>query len=293
MLYNKQYNDRMKFVIGVGYYMVHLFFSFLNDSLTKYLIIKISGWQILFFRLLLGSCILLIVILVKDINYLKTQRIALHFLRGVIFFVAILLWSYGLKFSLLSQSTLIAFVIPIFVLVLASIFLKEKVTKSLWVATIIGFCGIIIAIRAYNSAFNIKFIYLIISAILFAIMDILNKKYIDKESLLSMLFYPAFFASIFTFFPAYKTWVAVNSKDLILLSILALGGNLVYYFLLKAFSLVNVSVLSPFRYLEIIIASIIGWVLFDEMINIYLIIASVLIIPSSSYIFYKKLHEHI
>ncbi len=281
----RMYNNNIK---GATWYIMHLVASFFNDAITKHLIKNLPFWQIIFFRLFAGTIMLSLLILFNRKLSFKTSRLFLHMARGGIFFIAISLWCFGLKYCALTSATLIAFTIPIFVLIFAQIFLKEKVNYKSWIATIICFIGIIIISNPANLKFNPYMLYFIISTMLFAILDIINKKSVSKESIITVLLYSSLFASVFTFIPAIKNWISITQNEFLLLIALAIGGNLILYFLLKSFSLVNASFVAPLRYFEVVISTFGGYLLFNEMPDIYTLMGACLIIPATLYISLAK-----
>jgi S-adenosylmethionine uptake transporter len=217
-----------------------------------------------------------------------TERAWIHIARGVILFLAIGIWCYGLGIVPIVNATLTTFTMPLFVLILAPIFLKEKISTSLIVATIIGFIGAVISFDIMHVNFNITSMILLLSALLFASLDIINKKFVKKEPMLSMLFYSALITTILGVFPAYLVWNAPSLHDLIILLYLGAGGNLILYCLLRAFSLVQASSIAPYRYLELVFSSAIGFTIFREIPSLMMAIGAALIIPTTLFVTFTK-----
>jgi drug/metabolite transporter (DMT)-like permease len=79
---------------------------------------------------------------------IKTSRPLFHFIRGLFLALAIFLWISGLKSSQVTIATIINFTIPISILILAHIVLKETVSLKLWVVSFVGVIGILITIAS-------------------------------------------------------------------------------------------------------------------------------------------------
>lgn len=218
----------------------------------------------------------------------KTSRVEVHFIRGAILFLGIALWCYGLSCVPIVSATLMTFIIPLFVLMLAPIFLKEKVNKHLIFATIVGFIGALISLNVIKIDFSLTSLALLVSAFLFASLDIINKKFVMQESMLSMLFYSALVTSILGAIPAYLVWQSVGLHDLLILGYLGAGSNIILFCLLKAFARVTASSVAPYRYLELFFSAAIGFIIFSETPNSTMIIGSLLIIPSTIYVTISK-----
>lgn len=106
-----------------------------------------------------------------------------------------------------------------------------------------------------------------------------------------MLFYSALVTSLLGAIPAYMVWQTPSFHDLTILLYLGAGGNLILYCLLKAFSLVPASSIAPYRYLELIFSSAIGFMIFSETPSIMMVIGALFIIPSTLFVTFVKTKE--
>ena len=277
----------MKYFIGISWFVLSLAISSVNDIIGKYVSANIPPLETAFFRFLFGTFSLIPFILYKGLKSIKTSRPTLHFIRGLFLAVAIFLWIKGLSSSQVTTATIISFTIPIFILILAPIFLGEKVSIKLWIATIVGLIGIIITLNPGDFNFNTDSLLFVIATMLFASLDIMNKKYIIKESMLSMLFYSSLVTVILALFPIlinWRMWQTPKITDLFYLMVLGIGSNAILYCLLKAFRLVKASSVAPFRYLELLFSLGFGYVVFNDLPGYTAYIGASLIIPCSLYI---------
>ncbi|MCE2991404.1 MAG: DMT family transporter [Candidatus Jidaibacter sp.] len=279
------------YLIGIMWFIASLAVSIANDTCMKYLSTSLPPMQITFLRFSFGCLSLLPIMLLNGVQSFYTARKSIHFARGLILFLAMSIWCYGLTIVPIVHATLTTFTIPLFLLLLAPIFLKEKISKPLLLATIAGFIGAVISFDVMNVDFEISSMILLISACLFAFLDVINKRFVQKESMLSMLFYSALVTSALGFIPAYMVWQNPSFDDLLILFYLGAGGNAILYCLLKAFSLVPASSIAPYRYLELIFSSIVGFVIFTEIPTIMMLLGSMLIIPSTLFITFSKTKE--
>lgn len=276
---------------GISWFILSLLISILNDTCMKHLSSNLNCMQITFLRFSFSCLCLLPCMFILGINSLKTNRIKIHLFRGGILFLSIALWCYGLTVVPIANATLVTFIIPLFVLIMAPIFLKEQINLQLVIATLIGFLGALISLNIFAVDFDLINLVLIISAFLFATLDIINKKCVIKETMLSMLFYPALITSLLGAIPAYITWTAVNLHDLVIFIYLGVGSNLILFCLLRALKCLPASTIAPYRYLELIFAAIIGYMIFNENPSQMMIIGSMLIIPSTIYITLRKISK--
>jgi S-adenosylmethionine uptake transporter len=134
--------------------------------------------------------------------------------------------------------------------------------------------------------------YLMFAALLFALSDIVNKKYVSQESNLSMLFYIALGTAVFAFLPAHFGWVSPTPHEYLLLFFLGAGGNLILFFLLKAFSATDVSALAPYRYTELFFAGFFGYLFYQEVPTFWTFVGTGIIIASTASIAYYEIYQN-
>jgi S-adenosylmethionine uptake transporter len=273
---------------AILWFVLSLIVSCTNDAMTKYLGESLHPWEITFFRFLFGVITLLPFMLYQGKQAFQTSRPKLHILRGMLIFVAIGLWGQGIQSAPITTATIMSFTVPIFVLLLAPIFLKERVSWPMWLATLVGFMGILIVLQPDTKNFHQGTLYFIIAASLFGLLDIINKKYVTAEPMLCMLFYSTLFAIGFVLIPAIHHWHTPTSQEILWLVALGGGSNLILYCLLRAFSLANASSLAPFRYLELLISMAIGYIFFQELPNPHSYLGAVIIIPCTLFIGYYQ-----
>ncbi|MEQ9115941.1 MAG: DMT family transporter [Rickettsiales bacterium] len=271
------------YVIGILFYLSHLVISSANDIITKYLGQNLGVHEVVFFRFLF-ACITLLPFMLKDFSSFKTNRITVHAIRGLLLYGGIGLWVFGLRYVQVSTAVVINFTIPIFILLLASMFLKEKIGMHRWVATFFAFLGVIVVNDPTSGGFNAYGIALLAASVMFASLDVINKFFVVKETMLGMLFYSSVFTTLFSAYPASQEWVTPTSKDMILFFVLGGGANLLLFFLLKSFEKIDVSSIAPLRYFELIISSIFAYLVFGDIPDSSTIFGAMIIIPSTLFV---------
>lgn len=282
-----------KYLIGISWFLLSLLVSNLNDVTAKYLGGNLHPTQVAFLRFLFGTLSLLPFMLYYRATSFKTSRPLVHVARGTLLFFGISIWIFGLNFIHITAATILTFTIPLFILILAPIFLGEKVSPRLWFATIIGFLGVLVVFNPLKADFNTLSLVMLLSSLMFASLDIINKKFVIQESMLSMLFYSAVVTTILGFYPAYLFWQQVTTHQLVLLFALGAGSNLILYFLLKAFSIINASDVAPYRYLELVLSAFFGFIIFAEIPTFETMIGACIIIPTTLYVAYQKMESKV
>lgn len=276
-----------KSLFGVFWFIVSLLVSSGNDIITKYLSGSLSVYQVVFIRFMFGTLVLLPFMFYYKGSF-RTKVIGVQFMRGVLLFGGMLLWCKGLTLVKVSTATVINFTIPVFVLILAATFLKERFNWIRFLATIFSVIGIAVVLSPVSSDFNVLSLLLVCSALMFASLDVINKKFISNEGMLVMLFYSSFFTMCLSVIPAYNTWVVPEAMDWFLFAVLGVGANLILYCLLKSFEMVEASFVAPYRYLEFIFSAAMGYIFFAEIPDKSTLYGAIVIIVSTMVVVYES-----
>lgn len=279
----------VNFLWAVGWFTLSLVIGCGNDVAMKYMNSHINPWQTTFFRCFFGTLTLIPCCFYQDRACLRTTRPWLHVVRGMLFCMAMSFWSHGIQEVPIVVVTIVSFTVPLFVLLLSLLFLKERVTGAMWAATLLSFGGILIALQPSYPIAGSSVLLLVLAAMLFGLLDVINKKYIVQESMFGMLFYATLVATLLLAFPALWGNPMPTKRALLGLLGLGIGSNLILYLLLKAFRLTHIAALAPFRYLELLISIGLGYVFFQEIPTTSSYLGAMVVVPCTLFVVY---HQH-
>jgi S-adenosylmethionine uptake transporter len=246
----------------------------------KYLGRQLHPIQIIFLRFLFAAIWLLPFICQKGWE-LRTSRPGVHLFRSCILCAAMLLWCLGLQRATLPMASIVEFSNPLVLLFLANLFLRERITKSRLMITLVGFLGIIIVAEPTACSFNIAIIPLLSSVVLFACADVVNKKFACEESMLATLFLTAIGIALLTGIPAIFLWQPMAVKLWIAVAAIGASANLLFFCIIRSFRLVDASTTAPWRYLEFALSVASGYFFFGETPSISTLFGAVIIIPTT------------
>lgn len=161
----------------------------------------------------------------------------------------------------------------VFVVLLALVFLRERVTAAQWLATALCLAGALIVVRGSapiadpGAAFEFSLApaLALLGALLVAGEVVLIKILVEREGAMTMLLYVNGFAAILLALPATLIWHPLDIGQLAalcLLGPLALSGQL---FNVHAYRVADAAFLAPFGYSAVVFAATIGWALFGEL----------------------------
>jgi drug/metabolite transporter (DMT)-like permease len=159
------------------------------------------------------------------------------------------------------------FCAPLLVLAISPWLLGEKTYPSRWVAVAIGFAGMLIVIRPGGAIVPSGVALGITSAVVFAMVVILTRKTNRTDNPMVTLFYGGLVGMlasslIVPFF--WSSHVPTNREWLILAST-GITSTVGHYFVNSAYKHAEASLLTPFSYLQIISATTMGWLVFNQL----------------------------
>ncbi|MDZ5762121.1 DMT family transporter [Candidatus Cyrtobacter comes] len=272
------------------------FLNVINNNLQKYLISSnVSGVLMFFYISAFGMLVMLPVVFFKK-NEIKmlfyNKKIALlNFLRGGVGLLGFLFWISALDKVSISQCVAISFTTPLFITLLASIFLKEKVSRMHWVLLFIGFIGTLTILRPTKNL-NLYSFYPLFASFLWACSALILKIMSTNYSISSAVFLPKFIKFLIALvvlilFKDTEHYVLQESNLILGLVVISLINLAVVIMMAIAYRSVAISVVIPFDFTRLIFSAIMDYILYAELIGYMTAIGACLIIISSTCI-YKR-----
>ena len=272
----------MSNTLKAAYWMIGAMFSFSLMAISgRELGGHLDTFEIMMYRSLIGIFIVLIFIIYnKSFLEISIQRIKLHFIRNIFHFAGQNLWFFAVVYIPLSQLFAFEFSVPIWVAVLAPIFLKEKLTLVRFLAIAIGFLGILIVARPNFSTLDPAIIAAALCAIGFAVTSIATKKLTTTETITCILFWLTVMQFIFGFICAGIDG-AIDfpiGLELIWIAIIGLCGLIAHFCITKALSMAPALVVSPLEFLRLPFISIIGYFMYNENLELLVFFGAILVL---------------
>lgn len=242
-----------------------------------------SAFELLFMRNLVAIAILLPPALRQGVSTLKTRRLGLHCLRTVFSYLAVLALFFGIATLPLPDVTALSFTQPLFVIVLATLILKETVSVARWRAVIIGFLGVLVIVRPGFAEIGLATVLVLLSSLAYACSNICVKKLLSTDTPNQSVVYFNVLMLPLSFIPALFAWTTPGPLDMLRMVGIGFCGTLAVYSYARAFALAQASAVMPFDFLRLPMAALAAFVLFGEIGNPW-IWAGSLVIFGSSYV---------
>ena len=253
-------------------------------GLVRYVSEVLPPFQIAFFRNIFGLAFLLPLLMRSRFSILRTKRIGLHALRGVINIIAMLMFFTALSISPIAKVTALSFTAPIFMAILAVLVLGERFRIYRWLAILCGFIGMLIILRPGLVALDRGALLVTASAGLWAIALLIIKILSRTEASLTIVAYMGIFLGIFSIFPALWVWQPFGIQTLFWLAMIGLFGSIAQMSLSQSLKETDPTALMPFDFLKLVWTALIGAWFFSEIPDIYTLIGAAVIFASGFFI---------
>jgi len=199
-------------------------------------------------------------------GFWRTKHLAVQLVRSLCLVVATACFVGALRFLPLAEGTAIAFLAPMFAIVLSKPVLGERPTRARWIAASVGFLGILVLVRPGSAVFHVATLLMLTASIANALYQLLTRK-LTGDSAHTTLFYSGLVGTIvlsallpFAEFPSALSW-----RDVLLFMALGVFGGAGHGVLIAAFLRAPASLVAPFTYLHMIWATFYGWIIFAHL----------------------------
>ena len=220
-----------------------------------------------------------------------------HALRGLLFATANLAYLWGLTYLPLADSAAIFFVEPLILTLLAAVALGESIGWRRVLAVVVGFAGALMVIRPSFEAVGWPALLPLLAALLFAIYITITRKLATVEDARATQFWVCVFGAL-ALMAAMAVGTAASVPVLTpswpsagqwgLLAGLGIIATVSHMLMIRAFRLAPASILAPFQYLEILGATILGIIVFDDLPDGATVLGIAIIVGSGLYVFRRE-----
>ena len=256
--------------------------------LVRHLAQELHPFQIAFFRNFFGVLILLPLFLRYGIELLRTKDMGFMAARGVFNAAAMLSFFMALTMLPLAEISAIMFTVPLFVVLMVAIFLKERLGPHRVVSLVIGFSGALVILRPGIEIIQAGALYALFSAISWGTAVVVIKYLSRTNSSVTITFYGLSFLTIFTFLPALFVWEWPTGEQYTWLAFIAAGGTAGQLMFTQSLKIADATLVMPFDFTKMIWASVFGFMIFSEIPTIWALVGGAVIFASSTYITYRE-----
>ncbi|AOG11891.1 MULTISPECIES: DMT family transporter [Rhizobium/Agrobacterium group] len=239
--------------------------------------------QILLIRQVILTMILLPLLLGDLSRALSTQYLGRHIVRGLVCLGSQYTYFLALLYLPLADMTALGFSQVIFMTIAAVVILKEKVGWRRWLATMVGFAGVLIMLRPSGGTVDVYSLVAVLSALLLCGVTVSIRLMARTESTETVMLYQSFVLCAAYAVPTFLWWQWPTREEWVLLAVIGIVGTLGQYLFTLAFRVAEASALAPLEFTRLLIAIILGFLVFSEIPEMSTMLGAVIVMGSTIY----------
>ena len=263
----------------------------MSGALLSFLMMAIAGrelsdtmntFQIVLVRSAVALSVVMVIVFRTGFGAIRTDKWRIHLIRNTIHYGAQFGWFLGVSLLPLATVFAIEFTTPIWAVLMAVVFLKEKMTMGRTVAVGFGFIGMLIILRPGAEVFDIGSIAVLLAAMGYASAYTFTRFLGRTDSPLVILFHMMAVQTLIGLGPGLWVWVTPQPVDTVWILLVGLMAISSHFCLAKALSLAEASVVVPIDFLRLPLIAVIGFLIYNEAIEV-VVFAGALIIFAGNY----------
>ncbi|MDF1791310.1 MAG: DMT family transporter [Thalassobaculaceae bacterium] len=261
------------------------------DAVSKTLTMEYSVAQILWIRFAFFAGFATVLAWRRGggvIRQFRTTRPVFQCARALLLVAEIGCFILAFRYMQLAETHSIGAVFPLVITALSALWLREQVGVRRWTAVSIGFIGMLVILRPGMSVFEPVALLPLAGAILFGVYQVMTKVISRTDGMETILLYTGWigFLAMSFFGPFEWTWPDGRGWGLLMLA--GLLGSIGHATVIKALEVAPASVLQPFNYTLLIWATTIGFVVFDDLPDLWTVVGAAIIVASGLYVWWRE-----
>jgi drug/metabolite transporter (DMT)-like permease len=274
---------------GIALILLSTIFLGTSDVTSKYLSATLPSVEIAWIRFLVFAIIMAPAMVPGTSLYsLRTTRVPLQLFRGAALLGSSLLFITGLRYLPIAEASATGFVSPLFVTALSIIFLSEKVGVRRWLATAVGLFGVLVILRPGTSAFHVAAFLPLVSAACWAATLIMTRMMSGKEHASTIMTYSSIAGVAILSAMVPFVWVAPSWHDILFGILIGVASTAGQWIVVLAFRYADASVLAPFSYTQLVWVSVLGFMVFGELPDVWTVVGAAFIVGSGLYTAHRE-----
>jgi drug/metabolite transporter (DMT)-like permease len=254
------------------------------DAMSKWLVADYSVGQMMWIRYILLCLFAWFVVRRQGLRAaFRTTRPVLQIVRSLIAVVEGAMFVLAFRYLPLADTHAVAATSPLIVIALGVLFLGERAGPARWLAVAAGFIGVLLIVRPGFRSLEWPLLLPLVGAVMWAGYQILTRLASLSDSPGTSLLWSAVVALIATSFvgPVYWQWPSPLAWTLMI--VIALMGAVAHYALIKALDYAEAGAVQPYAYTLLVWVTILGFMLFGDVPDIWTIIGAAIVVLSGLY----------
>ncbi|MBT5943220.1 MAG: DMT family transporter [Rhodospirillaceae bacterium] len=224
----------------------------------------IHPFEMAFFRVAFGLVVFIPFFMRSGIGILRTEKLTWHIGRAFINATSMLSWFMALSLMEVGDATAVSLIGPVFVAILAMVFLGEHVGPMRWLGIFLAVVGGLIVVRPGFTEISSGVWLVLFSAVAVSNSKLIAKILTRHDSPTTIVAYMTILMIPITFVPAFFVWQTPSLYQLFFMALIGVFGTIGHLLFVQAYKLADMSLVEPAMFTRMIWAALISLVLFAE-----------------------------
>jgi drug/metabolite transporter (DMT)-like permease len=280
-------HDERSRLAGIGLMLLSIFMFSFGDAIGKFIVGTYSVGQLLWLRACASLLVLSPMIWRRRADFIQLERPWLQLLRVGLSTLEVAAFFLAVGYLPLADVTTYYLACPIFVTALSALVLREHVGWRRWSAVLIGFCGVLIALRPSSQSVSWPAMIALGGSISFSLLMLITRSLRNTPDIVLS---SSQFAGTFTLgaLIAPIGWVTPSTASLGLFAIAGCVSVAALWCLNRSLKLAPASIVVPYQYSMIIWAIMFGYFVFGDTPSLATVVGAAIIIAAGIYIFLRE-----
>ena len=280
--------DRSGTLAGIGFMLFGIFLFCCNDALGKWVLGTYSVPQMVLIRSTAALLILSPLLWRAGLApFRAAPRKGLQIARVILSTLEVVMFFWAVSYLPLADTVTFYLAAPIYVTALSALILRERVGWRRWSAVLLGFLGVVIALRPSSAMLTWPALIAIAGSVFFAFLMITTR---TLRGTADIVLVTGQIGTTFLFglIAAPFAWIAPTAIDVGLMAILGLVAMTALACVNRSLKLSPASVVAPYQYTMIVWAIALGAMVFGDVPDMALLAGSAIIIAAGLYILWRE-----
>lgn len=261
------------------------------DACAKWLVQSLPVAEVVWLRFAAHTVLMAAILApTRGAALLRVASWRLQGLRALMMVTMTALNFAALRHLQLAETAAIQFSVPILIAVISAVFMHERLDARRWLAIGAGFAGVLLIVRPGGQGFHPAIVLSLLNAVLYACFNLLTRRMAASETPESMMWLSALGAAVaiapFAFvqwqWPSgWLTWAVIAASGL--------TGGLGHLCVARAHRHASAAVLGPFIYQQILYMSFWGWLVFNQVPDLFVVAGAAVVVASGLYLLWLEM----
>jgi drug/metabolite transporter (DMT)-like permease len=237
--------------------------------------VQLSTFQILFFRSVIGFLVVCFFLGCSNWRQIFTKQLRVHVLRNISHFGGQFGWFYGIAFIPLAEVFALEFTVPVWTAVLATMLLREQITRARVAAIILGVLGVFLILRPGLAVISSASLAVLGSAFCYALSHTLTRRLALVDTPLTILFYMTAIQLPLGFVTSIFDWTTPSLAMLPWIMVVGVAALSGHYCMTRALAIADAIVVVPMDFLRLPLIAAVGFLFYGESLDWFVLAGGV------------------